>query len=354
MNTINESLGGAVEGAVKLAIVPAAVMWCMSVLMFSVKAPVRLVAALQHLAAGIVLSAVSVELVPIIRAAPATVSSVGGIVVGFFVGIGIFLLLGIFCEVDNDDDDDDVDDVDDVDENVKGIVSNNVVTVTRASSSRGLFSRRQSSMKNLSTGLSLPTTTRTSTHTTTTTSTSSTVEKINFWRVSESIDNMRLPLLRPAPAYPVALAVAVFVDSFVDGFLIGISSASGATTGVVMTVALTIEMGFLGLTFSSSMRNQPLLTRFLSVSGGPITLLLGGVAGSAGAHALSFYPALHIGLVSFGVAALLYLVTEELLLEAHEGLESTGAGHVWWVDLCFFIGFLLSFLMEKFADQQGA
>jgi hypothetical protein len=31
------------------------------------------------------------------------------------------------------------------------------------------------------------------------------------------------------------------------------------------------------------------------------------------------------GLIAFGVAALLYLVTEELLIEAHEGSE----GHVW-------------------------
>ena len=41
----------------------------------------------------------------------------------------------------------------------------------------------------------------------------------------------------------------------------------------------------------------------------------------------------------FGVAALLYLVTEELLLEAH----SEGEGHTWWVDCCYFAGFLGSF-----------
>jgi hypothetical protein len=33
------------------------------------------------------------------------------------------------------------------------------------------------------------------------------------------------------------------------------------------------------------------------------------------------------GLIAFGSASLLWLVTEELLLEAHEGK----GGHVWWV-----------------------
>ena len=37
-------------------------------------------------------------------------------------------------------------------------------------------------------------------------------------------------------------------------------------------------------------------------------------------------------------------VTEELLVEAHSGEGE----HVWWVDLQFFVGFLASFLLEKF------
>ena len=40
-----------------------------------------------------------------------------------------------------------------------------------------------------------------------------------------------------------------------------------------------------------------------------------------------------------------YLVTEELLLEAHESQGSEE--HIWWVDACFFLGFLASFLLDK-------
>ena len=56
-------------------------------------------------------------------------------------------------------------------------------------------------------------------------------------------------------------------------------------------------------------------------------------------------------IISFGIAALLFLVTEELLLEAHEAQEhSAHEEHIWWVDGMFFVGFYLSFLLEKFTQ----
>ena len=36
-------------------------------------------------------------------------------------------------------------------------------------------------------------------------------------------------------------------------------------------------------------------------------------------------PAMHVALISFGIAALLFLVTEELLLEAHEAVSKIDA-----------------------------
>lgn len=72
--------------------------------------------------------------------------------------------------------------------------------------------------------------------------------------------------------------------------------------------------------------------------------MLGGVGGAALATVVAAHPLYHLALISFGVAALLYLVTEELLLEAH---ESHDADHVWWIDLCFFIGFMAAFVVEK-------
>ena len=98
------------------------------------------------------------------------------------------------------------------------------------------------------------------------------------------------------------------------------------------------------MTFAATVKSHPFGKVASAVLVPPLLLVLGGVGGAAAATALAAHPAMHIALVSFGVAALLYLVTEELLLEAHESLPDD---HVWWIDLMFFIGFLASFLLEK-------
>ena len=74
-------------------------------------------------------------------------------------------------------------------------------------------------------------------------------------------------------------------------------------------------MGFLGLTYAA-LTKQPRWLATLAMIGPPVILVLGGAGGALLAAAVAG-TALHVGLISFGVAALLYLVTEELLLEAH-------------------------------------
>jgi len=72
--------------------------------------------------------------------------------------------------------------------------------------------------------------------------------------------------------------------------------------------------------------------------------VVGGAAlGGAVASALSQNPVLFVGLISFGMSALLFLVAEELLLAAHEGSSE----HIWWVDLQLYVGFFLSLMMGK-------
>jgi len=61
------------------------------------------------------------------------------------------------------------------------------------------------------------------------------------------------------------------------------------------------------------------------------------------ASALAAMPAMHTALMAFGTAALLYLVTVELLHEAHQAMK----GHTWWIELQFFVGFALAIVLEK-------
>jgi ZIP family zinc transporter len=117
---------------------------------------------------------------------------------------------------------------------------------------------------------------------------------------------------------------------------------------MIMAIALTIEMGFLSLTFAASLKQQKTSVFLVSILLPPLALWLGGFLGATTAAAVDASPAIHVGLISFGIAALLFLVTEELLLEAHEAQEhSAGEEHIWWVDMFFFLGFLMSFLMDK-------
>lgn len=65
--------------------------------------------------------------------------------------------------------------------------------------------------------------------------------------------------------------------------------------------------------------------------------------GGALAKTLSHSPVAMVGMLSFGSSALLFMVAEELLLDAHEDGE-----HVWWVDLQLYTGFFASIVAGKF------
>lgn len=134
---------------------------------------------------------------------------------------------------------------------------------------------------------------------------------------------------------PLAMLVAVAIDTLVDGFLIGIGFAAGAKEGKLLTLALTIELLSLGLAVSVTLRKARAsrLKAILTVCALTLMIVVGALAGATLLRGLS-----DIGLelvLSFGLAALLFLVTEELLVEAHEEPETPMA------TATFFAGFLL-------------
>jgi ZIP family zinc transporter len=276
-------------------------MLVLSLLAFSISVPEKVVAAMQHLAAGIVLSAVSIELVPEIMRAPNDAATIAGMTVGFVAGITLFLAVGKFCTDGDEDGDDDMP----PDKYAEAAEPMTVLAMRRNSAKPPL-------------GV------------------------VGRMRTAQLVEHYAVPKL-----FPINLLIAVGTDALVDGLLIGIASVNGGNAGVVMAIALSIEMGFLGLTFGTTMatlrRSRACL--LCTVILPPLLLAVGGAFGGLLASLLEGSPALHTGLLSFGVAALLYLVTEELLIEAHSGHTSE---HTWWVDLQFFVGFFLSMLVEKY------
>lgn len=137
-----------------------------------------------------------------------------------------------------------------------------------------------------------------------------------------------------------SLIAASAVDIAIDGVMLGIGFAAGAKQGVLLTIALAFELISLGLAVAlelqqGRMRRSHVVRNIIALS------VLFVFTAALGTLALSFIKGiLLVGMIAFGAAALLFLVTEELLTEAHEVTESP------LLTSMFFVGFLAILLME--------
>ncbi len=147
------------------------------------------------------------------------------------------------------------------------------------------------------------------------------------------------PAGQAAQSLSIGLLVATFIDVAMDGFIIGAGFAAGGETGRVLALGLSVELLFLGLAVTSD-----------AIAGWRVVLTtaaLGGVVvGFAHLGHWLLAGASHdllAGTLAFSAAALLYLVTEELLMEAHEVAEST------FSTLVLFAGFLIFWAIQLLA-----
>lgn len=142
---------------------------------------------------------------------------------------------------------------------------------------------------------------------------------------------------------PLAMLIAVGVDVLVDGFLIGLGFAAGAKEGKLLTFALTIELLSLGLAAAVELKQAAAsrLKIIVIAAGLAALVLIGAAIGATLLHGLS-ESTLEV-VLSFGLAALLFLVTEELLVEAHEEPETP------FTTATFFAGFLLFLVLGMVA-----
>ena len=115
-----------------------------------------------------------------------------------------------------------------------------------------------------------------------------------------------------------ACVATVFVDAAFDGLTIGAGYAAGHRVGFALTVGLSIEMLFLCLSLVSDSLHGP---RMLLISVGiAMTPLTTAVVGYFVLHDAT--DTLISIALTLSAAAILYLVTEELLEEAHETEEA--------------------------------
>lgn len=134
-----------------------------------------------------------------------------------------------------------------------------------------------------------------------------------------------------------ALLLTVGVDLFIDGMLSAVTLAAAPESGFVVVAALSLEVFFLGLATVVSLGRS--LATLLRAMGLVLLVPVGGLVGALAFAAAP--PGLQAGVLAFATAALLYLVAEELLAEAHEEAPDTtfSAG-------AFFLGFLAVLLLK--------
>ncbi len=150
----------------------------------------------------------------------------------------------------------------------------------------------------------------------------------------------RVPKGKIVPDDPTTLILVVGIDILIDGLLIGIGIGLGNVQGILLTVALGIEILFLGLSTGVEMidagaKRRRIFTTLLILAVPPIIgVFTGGYLFS------NITQTVMTVVLSFAAAALLYLVTEELLVEAHEVPETP------FSTAAFFVGFLVLYLLE--------
>ncbi len=135
------------------------------------------------------------------------------------------------------------------------------------------------------------------------------------------------------------LLITVGIDMLIDGVLIGVTFLSEPSTGIIIAVALAIEVLFLGVASVVVLPESVSTLRKLAVPVGFGLLLTTGV--TVGIITLEGVSGAPIAIIlAFGAAALLYLVTEELLVKAQK-VPATPVSTT-----LFFVGFLSIFLLD--------
>ena len=160
-----------------------------------------------------------------------------------------------------------------------------------------------------------------------------------------------LPTPELGALVPFSLVVPVTMDCFTDGLLIGVSCAIRPKAGIILAFANMLEMGFLGIAFSwrlAKCTGSSKIVRNSSLYLPPLVMWASAVLGGYLASSARGKPLVFVSIVAFGVVALLYLVCNELLIEAREAQGEDGK---WWISIWIFLGVWLVLILDPVLSQ---
>jgi zinc transporter, ZIP family len=146
---------------------------------------------------------------------------------------------------------------------------------------------------------------------------------------------------------PVGLAAAAAVDTLLDGAIISAGFLTQRQLGPLLAIALAVELFFLTLSVGSEFhKNKSKRWQGLAATTGiALLLLVGAVVTLVAMKGVSEGTVAIV--LAFDAAALIYLVAEELLVEAIEAEESL------FSTAMLFLGFLVLLALKLFS-QSGA
>ena len=151
----------------------------------------------------------------------------------------------------------------------------------------------------------------------------------------------------------MGLLLPVIVDSIVDGFLIGLSVALSPKAGYILSGANCLEMSFLGMALTVRVMKctgSSELVRNLSIVAPPFIMLLASTLGALVGMIVLDHHVFFVIFVSFGVVALLFLVCNELLIEAK---SIQGDEEIWWITCMIFVGIYLVLITDILLPSTG-
>ena len=119
---------------------------------------------------------------------------------------------------------------------------------------------------------------------------------------------------------PRGMLLASGADILVDGLTVGAGFAKGGSSGPLLAVGLSIELLFVGLSIAGAFAGGPRWKPIVVTTGLAGVLAAGAIGGR---FVLGIVAPVWTDLaLAFGIAAMLYLVTEELLVAAHEAADA--------------------------------
>jgi len=229
--------------AVQLGSIPALLMFIFTVIGLKVKSSPVLVGALQHFAAGILLSTIAIELLPEMMNATGLQENLA-LGVGFFLGVAVLIGLGVLLPQEED---------------APSTVDTRQPPHKHTSLCQSLRNRQQSfkaeafcaacdiekALKAELLPMNVIRQEEASLEETSTLTPSS--DDVSVISIEETI------IKKTSTSFLTALVTAIAIDSALDGLLIGIAIAAGPSTGPMLSASLSVEMSFLGLTLAAAL-----------------------------------------------------------------------------------------------------